>query len=141
VAPKRRLPVLQTKDGEDSPQRPRWEWIVFGAALMIVLWLPLASVVALVLAHGGLGVATLALPALSIALSFLSVSYVVGRWGKRGPGDAVASATLAMLLGLGLTWVRFGMLWEGLIALLLALPSAFVGARLGGRRRGSIPPS
>ena len=29
VDPKRRLPMLQSKDEGDSPPRPRWEWIGF----------------------------------------------------------------------------------------------------------------
>jgi hypothetical protein len=150
VASKRRLPVLQSKDGDDSPPRPRWEWILFGALLAVVAWLPLAGLALVVVARitdpdasaGGRGAAASALPALSIVLAFLSVGYVLGRWGKRRPGDAVASAALAMLLGIALTWARFGVPpWEGSLSLLLAVPSAFFGASVGVRRGGSIRPS
>jgi hypothetical protein len=148
VASKRRLPVLQSKDGDDSPPRPRWEWIVFGALLAIVAWLPLAGLALVMVARvahpdasvRGLDAATSVLPALSIILAFVSVGYVLGRWGRRGPGDAVASAALATLLGIALTWARFGVPpWEGLLSLLLAVPSAFLGASVGVRRQGSIP--
>jgi hypothetical protein len=148
VAPKRRLPVLQTKDEGDSPPRPRWEWIGFGAIVMVVTWLPLAGLATLVVTRlservsslpetdaGSSRAAILFLPAISILLACLFGGYLLGRWGKRGRADAALSAALAMLFGIGLAWARFGVTWEGLVALLLALPSAVLGASVGARRR------
>jgi hypothetical protein len=42
----RRLPVIQTKSGEDeaAAQRPRWQWALIGAGLAITIWLPLTAV-------------------------------------------------------------------------------------------------
>jgi hypothetical protein len=156
VDPKRRLPMLQSKDEGDSPPRPRWEWIGFGAIVMVVAWLPLAGLAAAIIARwhgdlmshhasvwsdpdwrlGMLGSAVLLLPALSIVLSCVFGGYLLGRWGKRGPSDAALSAAFAILFGIGLAWARFGVTWEGLVALLLAMPSAILGSSLGGRRRG-----
>jgi hypothetical protein len=152
VAPKRRLPVLRQKDGDDSPPRPRAEWVGFGAAIMIVAWLPLAGLATAIVARmrrrmpgdlsdlpdarvGRLGAAMVALPALSIVLACLFGGYLLGRWGKRGRADAAASAALAMVFGIGITWTRFGMTWEGVVALVLAVPAAVLGASLGARRR------
>ncbi len=148
MASKRRLPVLKSQ--EEAAPRSAWEWIVFGAAMMIVAWLPMTGVALLIVAQLGEGgkdrtagswVGPLVMPGVAMVLAFLGAAYVLGRWGRRTPREAAAAATLANLLGVGLTWARFGFVWEALATLLIAVPAAVLGARLGGRRRGSIPPA
>jgi hypothetical protein len=143
VPPKRRLPVLQSKDENDSPPRPRWEWIGFGAVVMVVVWLPLAGLAALLVGRlsapaPSSPTAIAALPATSILLACLFGGYLLGRWGKRGRLDGGLAAGFAMLFGIGLSWARFGVTWEGLFALVLAVPSGVLGATLGRRRRGGV---
>jgi len=150
VSAKRRLPVLQSNDDDDARRRPRWEWIGFGAVAMTVTWLPLAGLAVLVVSklsgratssgEGGesMRAAILALPATSILLACLMGGYLLGRWGKRGRGDAALAAGCAMLFGIGLAWMRFGVRWEELIAVVVAVPAAVLGASLGGRRAGGV---
>jgi len=40
----RRLPVLQNQDTDDAAaaRRPRWQWVLIGAGLVITLFLPLS---------------------------------------------------------------------------------------------------
>jgi len=42
VTAKRRLPVLQAPADPGDPVRPPWQWSLFGAALIVLLWLALA---------------------------------------------------------------------------------------------------
>jgi hypothetical protein len=42
VSTKRRLPVLQTPADDAGPTRPPWQWSVFGAGLIVLVWLVLA---------------------------------------------------------------------------------------------------
>jgi hypothetical protein len=151
VTSKRRLPVLQTSDEEGgshaAPPRARWEWIAFGAGMIFMAWLPLAVAVRAIAVRwspeGGASelLALVVLPLLSTGFAFALGGFVLGRFGQRGWGDAASSATLAIVGTIGLTWLRFGFAGEGLFAVLLAVPAAVLGASLGKRGRGSIPPS
>jgi hypothetical protein len=68
--------------------------------------------------------------------------YVLGRWGESKRGiDAASAAALAVAFGVGLTWAKSGIMWLALVALLLAVPVAVLGASLGRRRRGHLSTS
>jgi hypothetical protein len=154
LSPKRRLPVLQAKEEDRSPPRPRWQWAAFGALSMIVTWVPLAYAAEALVAHlranlrdplwtlpdatvGEMGAAMFLAPAASLVLAALAGGYLLGRWGEGSGGvDAASAASVAVLFGVGLTWAKSGVMWVALGALLLAVPAAVLGASLGRRRRG-----
>jgi hypothetical protein len=153
LSSKRRLPVLQKKEGDDAPPRPRWQWVAFGAISVLVLWVPLAYVAEAWVVSlraglsepvwtspdaelGKLGVAMFAGPALSLVLAALGGGYLLGRWGgASGPADAALAAALAVFFGVALTWAKTGLTWLALTTLVLAVPAAVLGASLGRRRR------
>lgn len=118
VTEKRRLPLIQpvADAGPDDLPRPAWQWVVFGAGLIVALWAGLALIVsplstyllARQLGHWGTpeelssrlaaapaGVLrTIAFENLAMHLGALGVasiggSFVVGRWS---PGRAVRQA-------------------------------------------------
>jgi hypothetical protein len=155
---KRRLPLLQQKEGNDSPHpRPRWQWVGFGAVSMIVVWVPLAYAAEELVVHlgthlleplgtvpeastGALGLAVFVGPPASLVLAASAGGYLMGRWSEAKRGiDAVSAAALAVLFGIGLTWAKSGVMGLALVALLLAAPAAALGASLGrgGRARGA----
>jgi|HubBroStandDraft_1064217.scaffolds.fasta_scaffold263569_2 hypothetical protein len=156
LSSKRRLPVLQQKGGDDSPPRPRWQWVAFGAISMIVVWLPLAYAAEALVIHlqaslneplwtvpdatlGKVGAVMFVGPPASLVLAVLVGGYLLGRWGEAKRGiDAASAAALAVAFGVGLTWAKSGVMWLALAALLLAVPAAVLGASLGRRRRGPL---
>ncbi|HEY4158825.1 MAG TPA: hypothetical protein VGM29_12035 [Polyangiaceae bacterium] len=143
----RRLPVLQSRDGDD-PRRPNWQWILIGAGFVVTLFLPLAMIgawlAAACLRAGGLGSRhSIVLGMLPVALSFALACAVSGALVGRF-GNAVRQALLGGLLGSFLVWsiaALSGSLSSTPLALLalvallsIGLPSAWLGARLAGRR-------
>jgi hypothetical protein len=146
VEPKRRLPVLQEPpaDDPDTPPRPPWQWVGFGALGIVVVWLPLAWLAALLVLHIGgveappwLGVL---LFGASLVLASLAGGYLVGRWGTRGVG--IREAALAGLsAAVAAAAVGSGGLSVGLRAAIFAaavttaVPPAAFGGRLGMKRR------
>jgi amino acid transporter len=159
LSSKRRLPVLQQKEGDDSPPRPRWQWVAFGAISMIVVWVPLAYAAEALVVHlqaslreplwtvpdatvGKVGAVMFVGPPASLVLAIFIGGYVLGRWGESKRGiDAASAAALAVAFGVGLTWAKSGIMWLALVALLLAVPVAVLGASLGRRRRGHLSTS
>jgi hypothetical protein len=160
LSPKRRLPVLQSKDGGDSPPRPRWQWVGFGAVAILVTWLPLAYVSQAILARMAAGVlnevvsadpstGTVApeelsrlslyawlLPTGALFLSGALGGYVLARWGDRsGRLEAAEAGGLVALFAMGLSWARSGLSFAPAVALLVVVPAAVLGASLGRRMR------
>jgi len=93
VNAKRRLPVLQAPPSEDVPQRPPWQWSLFGAGLITLLWVVLTQLVApvtrLVSESAPLG---LLLQVGAQALASFFVGTVIGTWG---PGKGVREGAWA----------------------------------------------
>jgi hypothetical protein len=143
--PKRRLPVLrEPAEDDDTPVRPAWQWVGFGALGIFVVWLPsawLASLVALRVGGTGASPALQGLVfAASLVLSSLAGGYLVGRWGTRGVGvrhaalsgltaGVVAAAMGTVGLAMGLRFLVV------LVAVAVAAPPAALGGRLGLRKR------
>jgi amino acid transporter len=148
------LPNDEVADESDL-ERPAWQWVVIGAAAIVVLWLPLAFGTASLgkrLLEGAAGrddtslVRTLALAGMNLvvfALAALAGGALVGRFGgKAGPREATfaglvtAASAWAMIAlpGAGLGFIA-GALLLGLLALVGGV-TARVGAALSGRRRG-----
>jgi hypothetical protein len=142
----RRLPVLQSRDDDERP-RPDWQWILIGAGFVVTLFLPLsmvgtwlgAKLVSASSAH------PIVLGALPVAFSFVLASgasgALVARFGGR-PEQALNSSLVGSLLVWGIA-AALGALstvpvaLAALVALLLlGLLSAWLGARLVGRRPG-----
>ena len=150
LSPRRRLPVLQNKDGEDSPPRPRWQWVAFGAVVMLLVWLPLAyatlSIVARIAASHPLPLApdeeerlflvAWLLPTAAVLVAGALGGYVLARWGDRaGLREAAEAGGLVALLAIGLSWARTGVSPASIFAVLVVVPGAIGGASLGRRKR------
>lgn len=90
-------------------------------------------VVATAIAHG-----------LPLVLAAMCAGYVVARWGGQavapaGPREAALAGLAAALLAAILVWVQGwgtgGLTWTPLLPVLLAVPSGWVGGKLGQARR------
>jgi hypothetical protein len=153
----RRLTVLQNQDTDDAAaaRRPRWQWVLIGAGLLITLFLPLSWVGVWLGAwlsraasngDGASGATPIVLGVLPVALSFLIASAgagaLVGRFGGRAKArEAALSGSLGALLGWGLAALG-GSLSPWLVALvslavlvICGAGAAFVGASLTLSRR------
>jgi hypothetical protein len=159
VSPKRRLPVLSSKDGDDAPPRPRWQWVGFGAAAILVAWLPLAYasqalVARLVDARLGREASEVfsrpiapdeaerfffvmwLIPTGAMLLAGALGGYVLSRWGDRcGWREAAEASGLVAVFAIGLSWARIGVTGASAFALLVVVPGAVLGAILGRRMR------
>jgi hypothetical protein len=152
---KRRLPLVVepgSAEGDDE-HRPRWQWVVFGAAAVLVVWLPLAAVVGVLAArvaavpegaHGSPGraaVAVVSMHAVALGLAALAGGLLVGRWG--GPGVGVRESALAgaaaSLTAVAGAWVTVGPSPGSLAVVAIAVPLAALGGAWGrrGRARGA----
>ncbi len=143
---KRRLPVLKepTAEGGDdeTPVRPPWQWIGFGALAIFVVWLPLAFAAAWVAARlnatGGAPIGAVVVLAAGLAVASLAGGFLVGRWGAAGVGvrEAALAGLAASLIASGLAFGAPGAAWGALATVLVAVPFAALGGKLGlGRRR------
>jgi hypothetical protein len=155
----RRLPVLQNQDTDDAAaaRRPRWQWVLIGAGLVITLFLPLSwlgvwlgawlsRAASSGRADGATGAIPIVLGVLPVALSFLiacgGAGALVGRFGgKARSREAALSGSLGALIGWGLAALG-GSLSPWLVALVslavlvtFGAGAAFVGARLTLSRR------
>jgi hypothetical protein len=157
LSPKRRLTVLQSSDDPDTPPRPRWQWVVFGALIILIAWLPLAyaaeslSVRLIAASLGKLDVRAVSpeeqgrlsfvlwiLPVTALAIAASAGGYVLGRWGERvTTREAAGAGALVALLPVVLSGVRSGASWTSLAGLAVAVPAAALGARVGRRWRSA----
>jgi len=144
VDPKRRLPVLKAPpgDGEDgATARPPWQWVGFGALAIFVVWLPLAFLAAWIAsrlnASGGAPVGAVVVLAAGLALAALAGGYLVGRWGTSGVGvrEAALAGLASAIIASALAFGAPGSLWGALATVVVAVPFAALGGRLGLRRR------
>jgi hypothetical protein len=155
MEPKRRLPLLKEPSGSagDDAEVPRapWQWVAFGALAIVVVWVPLAwlSVLAAARIGGGAAVASAAAPAAAVivqrtlvlatglALAALAGGYLVGRWGHAGAGvrEAALAGLVAALAATLLAWSTLGVSLGSLAIVVIAVPAAALGGRLGRRRR------
>ena len=112
---KRRLPVLKTpaEEGADEPPRPPWQWVGFGAVAIFVVWTPLAYL-------AGLAGRRLAGLAASVLVS---------------AGIFALSSVLAALVACVLAWMQAGLSLGPLVTVLLLVPGAALGGRLGLKAR------
>lgn len=136
VKPKRRLPLVPSEEAaaDAGPARPSWQWIVFGAFGIFVVWLPVSALGARVARTTA---ALAAASTLGLAVASLAGGLLLGRWG--GPGIGVREGALAGLLaalvailGAGL---ELGFSPGSLLVGAVAIPLAAAGAALGLRRR------
>ena len=146
----RRLPVLQSQDSDDAAaaRRPRWQWVLIGAGLVITLFLPLSGLgvwlggwLSRAASPSASGATPIVLGVLPVASSFLiscaGAGALVGRFGGKAKArEAALAGSLGALIGWGMAALG-GALSPWLVALvsLVVLVScgaaaAFVGARL-----------
>jgi hypothetical protein len=77
-----------------------------------------------------------ALPTAALAFAATGGGYVLGRWGKgAATRQAVEAGALVALLPVVLAWGSSGVRWASLAGLVVAVPTAALGARIGRRRR------
>lgn len=136
---KRRLPVLKTpgEEGADEPPRPPWQWVGFGAVAIFVVWTPLAYLAGLAGRRFGGGDGSVLVSAgffaLSSVLAALAGGFLVGRWGATGAGvrEAALAGLAAALVASVLAWMQAGLSLGPLVTVLLLVPAAALGGRLG----------
>jgi hypothetical protein len=140
VKPKRRLPVLQaTTDGDPAePSRPPWQWVVFGALGIFVVWLPIQAIATAVAGRTGIASASGA----ALAASSLAGGFMVGRWGadRVGVREAALAGLAATVVAIALTRISFPiapgpLLLTSLVITAIAVPMAALGGKLGVYRR------
>ncbi len=144
--PKRRLPVLKDPPGEDAdtPPRPPWQWVGFGALGIFVVWLPLAWATTLVVLRLGgpeaPAVTQAVLFAASLVLAAMAGGYLVGRWGTRGVGvreaalSGLAAGIIAATMGSSTVDLPLRLVIMA-VAIVVATPPAALGGRLGMKKR------
>jgi hypothetical protein len=146
VEQKRRLPLLASNGEPAEPPRPSWQWVVFGALAIVVVWLPLAALAITAAGAAGVRNGLMALASAS-ALSAASFAggFLVGKWGgpRAGVREAALAGLIAGLVGVVASSIElpFGAGSVVLVLLstvavgLLATPAAALGGRAGVRRR------
>jgi hypothetical protein len=143
MEPKRRLPVLKDAGGDGDAPRAPWQWVGFGALAIIAVWVPLTwlSLLAAVRVgeapHAAAIAARLLVLAGGLAAGALAGGYLIGRWGTAGVGtrEAALAALVAALAATALAWGTGGVSFGSLATVVVAVPPAALGARLGLRRR------
>jgi hypothetical protein len=143
MEPKRRLPVLRDAGGDGDPPRAAWQWVGFGALAIIAVWVPLSwlSLLAAVRVDETRQSAAIAARVLvlaaGLAIGALAGGYLLGRWGTAGVGmrEAALAALVASLAAMALAWGTGGASFGSLATVVIAVPPAVFGARLGLRRR------
>jgi hypothetical protein len=149
MEPKRRLPLLKEPGGDEAevPRAP-WQWVAFGALAIVVVWVPLAWLSVLGAARVGAGASgaaqsaavvverTLVLAA-GLATAAFAGGYLVGRWGHAGAGvrEAALAGLVAALAATLLAWITLGVSLGSLATVVIAVPTAALGGRIGRRRR------
>ncbi len=151
----RRLTVLQNQDTDDAAaaRRPRWQWILIGAGLVLTLFLPLSllgvwlgSALSQTALRQQSGATRIVLGALPVAVSFFGACAGAGALVGRFGGKAKArEAALSGALGAFGAWA-LAALGGSLSPVVVALSAlvvmmafgagaAFAGARLALPRR------
>jgi hypothetical protein len=155
---KRRLPLVQqvqqpASAEADDEQRPHWQWVSFGAAAILVVWLPLAAVVGALAARltaltdagrvspDPVVAAIVSMHALAVGVAALAGGLLVGRWGggRVGVREAALAGAAASLAAVAGAWVTLGPVPGALAVLAIAVPLAALGGAWGrrGRARGA----
>lgn len=141
---KRRLPVLKLPSddgGDEATARPPWQWVGFGALAIFVVWLPLAFLASWIAsrmnASGASQVGAVVVLAAGLALAALAGGFLVGRWGASGVGvrEAALAGLASAIIASALAFGAPGALWGALATVVVAVPFAAVGGKLGLRRR------
>jgi tRNA-(ms[2]io[6]A)-hydroxylase len=143
VDTKRRLPVLNAPaNGEDdAPTRPPWQWVGFGTLAIFAAWLPLAFAAAWLAsrldADGSSHVTSVVILGAGLGLAALAGGFLVGRWGAPGVGvrEAALAGLATALIASALAFGAPGAVWGALTTVLVAVPFAALGGRLGVVRR------
>jgi hypothetical protein len=141
VNAKRRLPVFQAPANDDVPERPPWQWSVFGAGLIVLLWMVLTLLASpLMRLIAASNVASTSLHFAIEGLASLLVGTVIGTWSKRrgikeGATAGALSALFAALCGVAVGASSGALVWEdvwiSLAGGVALVPSSTLAAALG----------
>jgi hypothetical protein len=148
---KRRLPMLKSGAAEeDTPPRPRWQWVVFGALAIVTVWVPATAIAGafatrLAIRAGEhpvdagvrIEVATVSAYALALAVGATAGGYMMGRWGAAVSGvrEAALAGLVASVVAAGASWSALGPTPGALAVVVLTVPVAALGGMLGLRQR------
>jgi hypothetical protein len=145
VKGKRRLPLVPSSPELDEPERPPWQWVVFGAMAIFVVWLPLSAVTgsaAARWARDGLldrrGAAVfVVVAAIALAAAACAGGFTIGKWGPPGIGarEGALAGLAAAVIAIAGSAIVFGFVPGSLLVAAIAVPFAALGSRLGRRRR------
>jgi hypothetical protein len=138
--------VLKTPspEEEEAASRPPWQWIGFGAVGIFAVWLPLSYLAGLAAARIGVegSARTVAVGVMvaSLAMASTAGGFLVGRWGAQGVGvrEAALAGLAAALIAAGLSMGGPGALVGAAVCVVVAVPFAALGGRLGLRRRAPL---
>ena len=121
------------------PDRPPWQWSVFGGVLIVLLWVLFAAV-SLLLVRGpdATGPGALVLHMTSQTLASLVVGVVVGTWSpRRGITEAAMAGGLSVLFAVACSAATAvasnerALPWSTVLGGLVLLPTATLGAAFG----------
>jgi tRNA-(ms[2]io[6]A)-hydroxylase len=163
---KRRLNVFRPTEDDGEEVRPPWQWVGFGTAAIFGAWLPLAYAAEALKARLfaarlgdvrapdeiaaalkalpprdllSLNVMVVVLMAVPLAAASFAGGFLVGRWGKgAGVREAALAGVATALIASALAWSQNGLSLAPLAGLVLAVPFAAWGGRVGGRTRARV---
>ena len=148
VSAKRRLPLVQSAEDDGDPKRSAWQWVGFGTLVIFVLWLPLSALglpIALRLAGESRpgeapasgATALLGASSLGLALAAFGGGFTIGRWGgeRIGTREAALAGLVAAVVAIAASWLSYGIALGASLVVVIAVPLAGLGGRLGIARR------
>lgn len=146
VKSKRRLPLVSAGPEDDDQERPRWQWIAFGAIAIFVVWLPLSALTDNAAARwvsrdGALSARTAAAfsaaATLALAAAACAGGFTIGKWGpgRIGAREGALAGLAAAAVAIAGSWWTFGFVPASLLVAAIAVPFAALGGRLGRRAR------
>jgi hypothetical protein len=145
VKGKRSLPLVSSGPEIDEHERPRWQWVAFGAMAIFVVWLPLSALTGSAGARwareGELDPRRAALfsamAALALAAAACAGGFTIGKWGpaRLGAREGALAGLLAAVVAIAGASMSFGFVPASLLVAAVAVPFAALGGRLGHRAR------
>jgi hypothetical protein len=150
AARRRHLPIVKEPSAEEAvPARAPWQWVVFGAVAIFVVWIPLAAASMALMARAGAIPSDVASnparPASAALLALVSVlalgvaaaagGFLVGRWSGRdgSPKTAALAGGTAAAVAVAASWASIGVALAALLVVPIAAGFAYFGGWLGRR--------
>jgi hypothetical protein len=141
VKGKRRLPLVSSGPEVDEHERPRWQWVAFGAMAIFVVWLPLSAITGNAAARwaheGALDARRAALfsaaAAIALAVASCAGGFTIGKWGppRLGAREGALAGLAAAAVAIAGSALSFGFVPGSLLVAAVMVPFAALGGRLG----------